>query len=125
MKLKKACPKALAEDLLERSTCAVQVAAVLVDATGIFSWGWNSAGPKGLGEHAEVHCVRRANRVRLRNSTLYVAAKRKRSGKSVLAKPCLTCHDRACACGIRNVVYRQANGTWKQAEAYPRYYALA
>ena len=55
--LKPRDPRELAIDLLPRSTCAVQVAAVLADANGIFGWGWNSAG-SGFGEHAEAAAFR-------------------------------------------------------------------
>ena len=33
--------KRLAEDILSRSECSVQVGAALVDSKGIFAWGWN------------------------------------------------------------------------------------
>ena len=37
-------PRRLAVDLLPRSRCAVQVAAVIADGFGIFSWGDLTAG---------------------------------------------------------------------------------
>ena len=64
--IKPADPRQLAVDLLPRSTCLVQVAAVIADKRGIFSWGWNSSGVTGYGEHAEAAAIRRANKRRLR-----------------------------------------------------------
>lgn len=103
-------PKDLVRALLDRSTCAVQVAAVLVDHFAIHSWGWNSAGPRGLGQHAEAHCFRRANWDRVYGSTLYVAARRQKNGNRVTAKPCEQCQKLVRFC--RGVVYRDGKGEW-------------
>lgn len=110
MKLKRVHPKDLAVDLLNRSTCAVQVAAVLVDKTGIYGWGWNSVGT-GFGIHAEAHCLLRSNRRRWRESIMYVAAKRKKSGGTVTSKPCEECAKLVRKVG--RVVYRDKDEVWK------------
>ena len=105
-------PTEIASTLLERSICAVQVAAVLVDNWGIHAWGWNSAGPTGLGEHAEAHCLRRANRKRVKDSILYVAARRKRNNRWVTAKPCPDCQKLIEKYGCA-VVWRDDMGMWR------------
>lgn len=104
-------PRQLAVDLLPRSTCSVQVAAVLADKKGIFAWGWNSSGPDGLGEHAEMAALRRANRRRLDGATIYVASQRKRNGKTVKSLPCVDCQERIFRYDLE-VVYRSADGLW-------------
>jgi len=71
--------------LMGRSRCHVQVAAVLADRHGIFGWGWNSSGWDGYGLHAEAHALQRANRKRLAQATMWVVARRKRSGNPVTA----------------------------------------
>ena len=110
--IKPSDPRKLAVDLLPRSICSVQVAAVIADDSGIFSWGWNSVG-SGLGEHAEAAAIRRANKDRLETATIYVAAQRNRNGKIVLSKPCEDCAKRLRAAGIYLVYYRLASGRWE------------
>src|SRR5678815_1171923 len=100
-------PKDLALDLLPRSKCAVQVAAVLADGTGIFSWGWNHEG-SGYGYHAEAHAIIRSNRRRCRGATLYVASQRKRNKKTVPSKPCEECERLIRAAKIGKVVWLSA-----------------
>ena len=104
-------PTELATTLLNRSTCAVKVAAILLDKWGVFSWGWNSSGLSGMGEHAEAHCIRRANRNRIPGSIMYVAATRKRTGRVVTACPCLMCQKLIYKYGI-TVWYRNGYGGW-------------
>lgn len=106
-------PRELADALTRRSICAVQVSAVLADTHGVFGWGWNSAGVTGLGEHAEAAAVRRANRKRLAGATIYVAARRRRNGKMVVAAPCLGCQTKLR--GVR-VVYRDSGGIWRSVK---------
>ena len=108
-------PKEVAEALLSRSVCSVQVASVLADHFGIFSWGWNSSGADGLGEHAEIHALMRCNRRRLSHATMHVIARRQRNGKAVTARPC-----EACAHALRfvkEVVWRDNDGEWKVLNA--------
>lgn len=112
--VKKAHPSELAVDLLSRSVCAVQVAAVLQDSWGILSWGWNSMGPDGLGLHAERHCLLRANRKRVRYAILWVAARRKRNGKTVTARPCGDCQRMIAGMGVGIVFYRDGEGKWRR-----------
>ena len=105
-------PTELAATLLNRSTCAVQVAAVLLDKWGVFSWGWNGSGQTGMGEHAEAHAFRRSNKRRIPYATMYVAAVRKRNGKIITAKPCEACWKFIRQWGI-TVMYRDGAGEWK------------
>lgn len=107
-------PGQLAIDLLSRSICSVQVAAVIVDRKGsIFAWGWNSCGSDGYGEHAECAAIRRANQRRLKHATIYVAARRRdrKWDKCVTAKPCLSCQYRLDRWGL-SVVFRDGKGVW-------------
>lgn len=103
-------PRELAIALLKRSQCAVQVAAVISDARGVFAWGWNSSGPDGMGQHAEAHAIARANPARLAGSTIYVAARRRKSGRCVLACPCPQCMPLVAACAF--VTWRNKDGSW-------------
>jgi deoxycytidylate deaminase len=103
-------PTEIALALLNRSVCAVQVAAVLEDDYGVYAWGWNSSGPDGYGMHAEAHCLSRANLARVKDSTLYVAARRRRSSRPVTAKPCLNCAE--LIKNVERVVFRDGNGVW-------------
>jgi deoxycytidylate deaminase len=96
---------------MQRSICAVQVGAVLVDDYGIFSWGWNSVGD-GFGEHAEVSCLRRANLKRQPGSTLFVASQRRKHGKAITSKPCEKCQGWIEARGIEEVWWRGGDGLW-------------
>ena len=84
-------PRDLAVDLIPRSICRIMVAAVIADKWGIHSWGHNHVGFDGLGQHGEAEAIRRANKSRLKGSTIYVAAIRQRNGKIVPAKPCPEC----------------------------------
>ena len=103
-------PRELVVDLLPRSICSVQVAAVLADRYGIFSWGWNSVG-KGEGEHAEAAVIRRANKRRLNGSTLYVASQRRRNEKTIMSAPCVACHELITNWDMK-ITYRDQNGDW-------------
>lgn len=105
-------PQQLVLDLLPRSICSVQVAAVLADKRGIFGWGWNSMGPTGYGEHAEVHCLKRSNRDRAKGAELFVASIRGRNGKFVMSKPCEKCQGWIEAYGVRRVWWRSGDGLW-------------
>lgn len=101
-------PLALARALTARSTCAVKVAAVIYDRHGIFSWGWNHMGPDGLGQHAEVHALRRANRTRLKSATIVVVGRRR--GKVVFSFPCATCLSYVKRHGLRHVITEYKSG---------------
>lgn len=109
--LKNIPPKELAIDLLARSVCSVQVAAVIYDSYGIFSWGWNSLGPDGFGWHAEAHAISRANRQRLAGSTIAVASRRKKSGSIICSKPCDICMKRIIKAQL-GIIYLD-RGDWK------------
>lgn len=103
-------PRQLAIALLNRSICAVQVSAVLADSYGAFAWSWNHSG-EGFGEHAEAFCLRRANRSRLANSTMYVASRRARNGKAINSRPCVECQKLIRCVGL--VVYRDKDNEWR------------
>lgn len=104
-------PRALVIDLLPRSICSVQVAAVICDSSRrILSWGWNSVG-SGLGIHAEAHAIQRANKDRLWFGTIYVASLRR--GKPILSKPCDKCQE-LIANWEMDVVYRDSSGHWQE-----------
>lgn len=104
-------PRELAVDLLGRSICRIQVAAVIADKDGISGWGWNSVG-SGEGIHAEAHAISRTNRDRLTSSaTIYVASTRKANGKMVPSKPCSECAYLIGKHGLK-VEYRDADNTW-------------
>jgi pyrimidine deaminase RibD-like protein len=109
--LKPSDPRQLAIDLLGRSICSVQVAAVLVDKWGIFGWGWNSVG-SGFGEHAEAAAIRRSSRDRLVGSTIYVASQRKRNSKTIMSAPCSACWQRIKKVHVDHVIYRDPSGRW-------------
>lgn len=70
-------------------------------------------GSDGLGQHAEDHCCERANRERLRGKSaiLYVAARRRRNGKVVTAKPCIDCW-RILVSHTLLTDYRDGDGQW-------------
>lgn len=104
-------PRELATDLLPRSICTVQVAAVIADDHGIFGWGWNSVG-SGLGEHAEAAAIRRSSRGRLEYASIYIASQRQRNQKLLFSRPCDDCAKRIRKVGFRYVYYRDARGIW-------------
>ena len=108
-------PQELVVQLLKRSTCSVQVAAVLADKHGVHAWGWNSTGPDGMGLHAEAHCLSRANPARVPASTLYVAARRRKSGRAVLACPCVPCARIVYKCAY--VSWRNKDHSWTKVKA--------
>jgi pyrimidine deaminase RibD-like protein len=117
-------PRDLALDLLDRSVCRAQVAAVLSDKRGIFAWGWNHVASDGDGMHAEEHAVSRANKCRLTGAKLTVAGKYRKSGGIVLARPCeqkkakrgsvrnVPCMDLLKKFGIGTVEFRDKSGQW-------------
>lgn len=108
-------PRELAEAILSRSTCKVQVGAVLADRHGTFAWGWNGVGPDGAGIHAEAHCLSRAdlNRALGLYATMYIAAYRK--GKRIVsAKPCDVCQGRLLWADVQKVMYRDSAGVWRR-----------
>ena len=104
-------PKILASDLVRRSTCAIRVSAVIADKRGIFSWGHNHSGLTGLGEHAEVHAIKRANKHRLYGATIYVAGVYER-GTLVKAKPCPACQALIDKYHLETL-YRAKSGKWE------------
>jgi deoxycytidylate deaminase len=109
---KPATAKELATDILARSSCSVQVGAVIEDGVGILSWGWNSVGA-GYGMHAEAHAILRANRKRLHGSTIYVASVRQRNAKIVISKPCEDCQRLIDKHNLR-VIWRGSKGEWNE-----------
>jgi deoxycytidylate deaminase len=112
MIIKGRTPKEVCEEILKRSSCSVQVGAVVVDGAGIFGWGWNHMGENGMGEHAEVSCLRRSNHHRQSGSTLFVASVRQRTQKFITSKPCLKCQGWIESRGIKYVWWKGADGLW-------------
>lgn len=112
MNIKGRNPKEVCEEILLRSSCSVQVGAVVVDAEGIFGWGWNHMGYNGMGEHAEVSCLRRSNYRRQQGSTMFVASVRARHGRAITSKPCEKCQGWIEARGIKYVWWKGADGLW-------------
>ena len=96
--------------MINRSSCQVQVGAVVTDSNGIVSLGWNSAGQTGMGEHAEAAAIRRASKRRLEYATIYIAAQRARP---ISARPCEQCMERLRGYGLRWVVWRDKDLAWK------------
>ena len=108
----KSSPQQLAIDLLNRSVCSVQVAAVIFDNHGIAAWGWNSQGSTGFGECAEIAAIRRSNRNRLFNSSIVVVGRRKRNGNIVITFPCGNCLKRLKKVGISTVILQDKQSNW-------------
>lgn len=111
-------PRELALDLLERSRCRVKMAAVLTDTDGfIFAWGWNHAGARGLGEHAEAHALSRANKKRVKGAKVTVAGKRKDA--YVKSLPCLEkCFPMLVRAGVHEIEYHDKEGKWESLEIH-------
>ena len=109
-------PRMLAEALLHRSTCSYRAAAVIADAHGILSWGWNSSGRDGYGEHAEAAAIRRANKRRLPGAIIYVASDRKKSENAIYSKPCAACLRLLASCNIGTIWFRYSKGLWLEAQ---------
>ena len=102
-------PKTICVDLLHRSPCRVQMAAVLVDQQQrVYSWGWNNNY-----QHAEVHAIKRANPKRVSGSTLYLAGRRAKSGNWVYAFPCSSkCYKFVLRWGVTRLVSLGKDGVW-------------
>ena len=105
----KSDPRTLAVDLLDRSICLVQVAAVIFDKHGIFAWGWNNVGI-GFGIHAEAHAIERSNRRRLTGASIAIAGRRR--GRVVPSKPCMSCYNRIVSVGINKIYIQDRTGKW-------------
>jgi deoxycytidylate deaminase len=100
-----------------RSPCRVQVGAVISDCRGVFAWGWNHAGPDGLGLCAERMALQRANRSRLSGATLTVVALRR--GKEIPSTPCPCCERAIIAANVPWVSSRSVAGV-RVRTSYPR-----
>ena len=96
----------IARSLWRRSRCRVKVGAVLTDRRGrVIAWGWNHAGPDGLGQCAERHALARANPARVRGATIHV---RVWNGvNETVSAPCRRCHEALAEAGVRLVEYRE------------------
>lgn len=106
-------PADLAELMMDRSVCSVQVGAVVADSMGIFGWGWNNSGSDGFGQHAEVSVIKRSNRKRLKGAALWVCSQRLKHGKPVFSRPCEKCQGWIESVGIKTVYWRDADGSWR------------
>lgn len=103
----------IATAMMGRSTCAVQVGSCVADHWSVFAVGWNHMGYDGYGEHAEVYCLKRANKDRLQGATLYVSAQRMRNRRAVIARPCPECQAIITKHGVK-VLWRDNDGEWKR-----------
>ena len=119
-------PKELAEDLLPRSPCEIQVAAVLSDSYGIFSWGWNHSRGR-IGVHAEYHAILRSNRERLEGAKLTILGRYQRNDNPVLSFPCVgakkhsrsgsrPCFELVLKHKIGAIEFRTKSGKWIYAK---------
>ena len=106
------CPKDLVVALATRSSCEYRASALIRDAVGVISVGWNGPGHHGFGEHAEAAAIRRANKRRLRGATLYVATERGTGRNPIFSRPCIVCRKLIKRWGIRNVIWREKKGVW-------------
>ena len=98
-------PWRVAEKLMERSRCRVKMAAVLIDRRGaVFAWGWNSAGPDGLGLCAERHALGRANPGRLAGAAIAVRGRHARTESA--STPCPVCLKALAKAGVAAVIHR-------------------
>lgn len=111
----KSNPYDLAVDLLKRSNCAVQVAAVIWDGFGIFGWGWNHAG-NGFGQHAEIHAIGRTNIRRLKGASIAVAGRRKRNGRVVVSLPCADCFKRISKHQFKEIWIESKSNGWQRIQ---------
>lgn len=91
----------------------MQVGCVIADSHGVFSWGWNSSGPDGFGLCAERHAISRANKRRLPNATYYIAARRRKHGGTVIAKPCPRCEASIRNFGFKQIQWRDRDRSWR------------
>lgn len=112
----KKIPQELALDIASRSKCNVQMGAVLEDSHGIFSWGFNHMGFDGHGLCAEREAIRRANKNRLKGSTLYIAGRWRKSGNPVLSFPCPDCWKVIISSKIGKVVWLTKDNKWDSME---------
>lgn len=105
------------DKLLKRTVCSVKVVAVIIDSGNRkIEWGWNNSGSDGNGEHAEACAIKRANRKRLLDSTIYVKGIRARNNKPVLSKPCINCQKIIKSLGIKRAVYITSSGDWESMD---------
>lgn len=95
--------------IAKRSTCNIQVGAIIFDRKGIFAWGWNSAGPTGMGLCAERHAIKRCNLDRINNSYILVLSLRK--NRIITSRPCKKCQSVIDKFGLVVIYYE--NGLWK------------
>ena len=109
----KQSPKEIAENLLKRSACKVQMAAVISDWHGIVSWGWNNPGSDGYGQHAEMMALLRANKTRLPNATITVVGRYKKSRRLVHSYPCPDCIWALRASKITKVEFLDKDRIWR------------
>lgn len=124
-------PRELALQALESSTYRVQVGAVLSKRGEILAVGHNCE-VDGKGVHAEFVAILdviknfhgRKNRRRLYGAHLTVAARRKKSGNIISARPCerfklfaqsistVPCLTLAKLVGIKKIEYTTKDGSW-------------
>lgn len=107
-------PEKLAIDISGRSSCSVQVGAVITDRKGrLVSWGWNNTGLDGFGRCAEHSAIMRSNPKRLKDSIIYVAGFRAKNSNPVTSKPCRECQKIIAWAGISQAHYLTNSNEWK------------
>ena len=108
-------PRELVLALTKRADFKFQVACVIADKQGVFSWGWaHSLVNKYTSMHAEIHALSRANRERVKGAIMYVAATPRGQDRFVLAFPCDNCRLYLNNYQIRQVIFTTPSQTWKQ-----------
>ena len=108
-------PWKLSAQILKRSACRVQVAAVVSDKAGrVFAWGWNHAGSDGRGICAERHALERANPKRLSGAVIHVRGFNGHNESR--SKPCALCQAALARAGVETVHYRDDRKARRQAD---------
>ena len=105
--------KELVKIIANRSQCNIKVGAVIYDNYGIFAWGWNHSGD-GFGACAERNAIARANRKRLKDSSIIIIAFRK--SKEICSFPCPKCYSVIKACKIESIYCVNQNKEWIKYE---------
>ena len=117
----------LALDILSRSTYKIsKMGAAIYDNFGIISWGWNhwhiNDSNKDIPPtiHAEVHAIERANRRRLKGSSIAIACKMRGEKNIHLALPCEKCMKRIIKAGIKKIIFtnHRSPDLWSTIDLY-------
>lgn len=66
--------------------------------------------------HAEIHALGRGRHRKLEGATAYVMAQARKSGNTVVGKPCLVCAIAMRSAGIREVIYSISNNDFAKLD---------